>query len=61
MRQIYYKKKLNSLNFLIKVVIKLNNYIYKLASKIYYSNFDSKARLYKKHTNYYNKKLPIIE
>lgn len=42
----FYGKEFNSLNFLIKVVIELNNKLYKLAIGIYYSNFDSKIRPY---------------
>ena len=39
----HYRKKLNSLNFSIKVVIKLNNKLYKLAIEIRYSNPDNKT------------------
>ena len=38
----YYKKELNSLNFLIKRAIKL----YKLALKTCYNNSNSKTRFY---------------
>ena len=39
----YYKKKLNSLNILIKKVIKLNNKFYKLTIKIWYSRAYNKV------------------
>ena len=41
----YYRRKLDNLNFLIEVVIKHNNKLYKLAIETYYSNFDSKTRV----------------
>ena len=54
---IYYEKKLNSLNTLIEVVIKLNNKFYKLAIKTCYSNPGNKAELYLEYANYYHKRL----
>ena len=48
----YYKKKLNSLNILIKKIIKLNNKFYKLTIKIWYSraynkvNFNSDIQIF---------------
>ena len=42
----HYKKKFNSLNFLIKVAIKLDDKFYKLAIETYYSNPDTKIRPY---------------
>ena len=52
---------MNSLNFLIKVVIELNNKLDKLVIEIYYSNFNSKSRFYKIYTSYYNRKQQINE
>ena len=43
---IYYKKKLDSINLLIKEMIKLDNECYKLTTKKYYSNFANKVRPY---------------
>ena len=40
---IYYKEGFDGLNSLIEPIIKLDNKIYKLAIKIYYSNFNSQA------------------
>ena len=48
----YYGKKLDSPIFLIKITIKLNNKLYKLAIKKFYSNSNSKVRLYKEYTSY---------
>ena len=42
----YYRKKLNTPNFLIKVAIKLINKFYKLAMKTRSSNFDSNIKFY---------------
>ena len=52
---IYSRKKLDSLNTLIKVVIKYDNKLYKLVIKIYYNNLDNKARFYQKCINCYSK------
>ena len=52
---INYKEKLDSLNILIKIVIKLNNEFYKLAIKILYSKLKSKYGLYIEYISYYNK------
>ena len=52
---ICYKKKLDSLNILIKAAIKANNRLYKLAIKIYYSRANNKVRLYFEYISYYNK------
>ena len=43
---ICYKKEIDSINFLIKVIIEFNNKLYKLAIKTHYSNPDVKARTY---------------
>ena len=53
----YYKEDLDSLNSLIKVIIKLNNKLYKLLMESYYSNFNSKAGTCLKYANNCNKKL----
>ena len=50
-----YKEKLNYLNILIKIVIKLNNKLYKLAIKIYYSKLNSNFGPYYKYISYCNK------
>lgn len=42
----YYKKKYDSLNFLIQTAIKLDTKLYKLAIEIHYSNSDNKTELY---------------
>ena len=39
-----YGKKLDNLNLLIKVVIKLKNKFYELAMKTHYSNSNNKAK-----------------
>ena len=51
----YYKKNVDSLNILIKVVIKLNNKLYKLAIKIYYSKTNNGIEAYFRYKNYYIK------
>lgn len=43
---IQYKKKLDSLNSLIKIAIKLNKKLYKLAIEICYNNSSSKTGHY---------------
>ena len=48
-----HRGKLNNINTLIEVVIKLDNKFYKLAIKIYYSKVNSKVRLYYRYANYY--------
>ena len=40
---LYYKKKVNCLNFLNQAVINLNNKFYKLLIETYYSNLDSRS------------------
>ena len=52
-----YKRKLNILNILIKIAIKLDNKIYKLALEIYYSKINNKEELNLKHKNYYNRSI----
>ena len=42
----HYRKKLDSLNSMIKSVIELDNKLYKLAMEIYYSNPNSIAGFY---------------
>ena len=49
-----YRKKLDSLNILIKVVIKFNNKSYKLVTWICYSCINNKVKLYYEYANYYN-------
>ena len=53
----YYKVKFDYLNILIKAIIELNNKLYKLAIKIYYSNTNSKVRPYYEYINYCNRKI----
>ena len=53
----YYRKQFDSLDFLIQIVVKFNNKFFKLAIKIYYSNFDIKIGFYIEYISYYNKKL----
>ena len=48
-----YREKLNRLNTLIKVLIKLNNILYKLAIEIYYSKANGKTKFYFRYVNYY--------
>ena len=43
---IYNRRKLDNLNSLIKVIIKLNNKFYKLVLEIYYNNSNNKVRFY---------------
>ena len=38
-----YEKKLDNLNFLIEIIIKLNNKFYKLVIETHYKNSDSKV------------------
>lgn len=49
-----HRKKLDSKNSLIKAVIELFNKLYKLSMETYYSNPDSKTKLYLRHTSSYN-------
>ena len=51
----YYRKKLNSQNILIKVVIKLDSKFYKLAIETYYSKAKSKTRLYYRYISHFSK------
>lgn len=48
------RKKLNSITILIKVVIKLNYKISKLAIKTCYNKVNSKVKLYYKYASLYN-------
>ena len=52
----YYRGEIANLNFLIKIIIKIFNKHYKLATKICYSNSDDKIKPYYKHTSYYNRR-----
>ena len=52
----YYKKEYNTLNFLIEVIIEVNNKLYKVAIEIFYSNLNNKVKLYYEYTSYYSKK-----
>ena len=49
----HYSKKLDNLNYLIEIIIKFNNKLYKLAIEIYYTNFNNKAKFYRSYTFYY--------
>ena len=51
----YYKKKLNNLNTLIEITIKLNNKLYKLAIDTRYSKANNKVGFYFKYISYYNR------
>lgn len=53
----YHLTEFDILNFLIQVIIKLNNKFYKSIIKIYYTNSNNKTRLYKKYTSYFSRKL----
>ena len=48
----HYGEGLNSPNFLIKVVIKLDYKLYKYITKISDNNFNSKTRLYQQYIYY---------
>lgn len=43
----------------MKVVIKLNNILYKLALRIYYIDFDNKTKFYQANTSHYSRKQKI--
>ena len=53
---IYYRKKPNSLNFLIEIIIEIDNKFDKLVIKTYYNNFENKVKTYKNHLSYYNRR-----
>ena len=53
---IWYRWELDKPNFLIKVVIKFNNNLYKLAIEICYSNFYDKTELYLRYASYYSRR-----
>ena len=55
----YYEKKLNSPNSLIKKVIELKNKVFESAMKIYYSKTNNKAKLCYKYRNNYNNQIYI--
>lgn len=48
----FYREKLNSLNILIKLVITLNNKLYKLVIQRCYSDASSKVRPYYRYVSY---------
>ena len=54
---IYYRKKLDSISLLIKIIMKFNNKLYKLGIKICYKNFLNRAESYNENMYYYSKKL----
>lgn len=43
----YYKEKLNNLNFVVKILIKPKDKLYKLAIKLYYNNSSNETKTYK--------------
>lgn len=51
-----YREELDSLNFLIKAVIKLNSKLYKLAMETHSSNSNSKTRFYLEYASYCSRK-----
>ena len=55
----YYKEKLNNLNFVVKILIKPKDKLYKLAIKLYYNNSSNETKTYKQYNSYYSKKLQI--
>ena len=57
----YYGRKLNNLNILIKAVIELNNKFYKLIIKLKYNKVNSKTKPYFKYTSNYNKQIQTNE
>ena len=53
----HYKEKLNTLNYLIEAVRKLNNKLYKLVIETHYKYSDCKTGPYLKHANYCNRRI----